>query len=233
MRSIAAAVVMLASVSSCASGAAGGRPVAFKEATLIVEINATDGDAGLQVFLDHEPWRSIAIARPDGTKILDIGTHGRLSSYGLTELFSESSEPPFDRFPLTEFVELFPKGTYEFTGETIEGRKLRSAVKLSHAFPEGPQITSPGPDSQAPSDRIEVRWAPGSQPAGVVVAGYRVIVTRESDPVRVFHADLPATARSLRVPPEFFEPGAEYKAEVLAVEASGNQTLTEVAFTTT
>jgi hypothetical protein len=33
------------------------------------------------------------------------------------------------------------------------------------------------------------------------------------------------------VPTEFLEPKTEYKAEVPAIEASGNQTLTEIAFT--
>jgi hypothetical protein len=33
------------------------------------------------------------------------------------------------------------------------------------------------------------------------------------------------------VPAEFLQRGTEYKAEVLAIEKSGNQTLTELAFT--
>jgi len=43
-------------------------------------------------------------------------------------------------------------------------------------------------------------------------------------------SQLPGTARQLPIPAEFLAPGS-YKAEVLAVEQSGNQTLTEVAFT--
>ena len=34
------------------------------------------------------------------------------------------------------------------------------------------------------------------------------------------------------VPAEFLQRGTEYKAEVLAIEAGGNQTLTEIAFLT-
>jgi hypothetical protein len=33
--------------------------------------------------------------------------------------------------------------------------------------------------------------------------------------------------QSVTVRPEFLEPGAEYKFEVLAIEAGGNQTITE------
>jgi hypothetical protein len=41
---------------------------------------------------------------------------------------------------------------------------------------------------------------------------------------------LPGTTTQLPIPAQFLTPGS-YKAEVLAVEESGNQTLTEVAFT--
>ena len=46
------------------------------------------------------------------------------------------------------------------------------------------------------------------------------------------HFDMPAAARSVTVPPEFIEPDATYKYEVLAIEVSGNQTITETEFDT-
>jgi len=48
-----------------------------------------------------------------------------------------------------------------------------------------------------------------------------------------FQVTLPATARSVTVSPEFVEslPAGENKFEVLAIEASGNQTITEGTFT--
>jgi Integrase core domain len=51
------------------------------------------------------------------------------------------------------------------------------------------------------------------------------------DPLRVLSVDLPARARRLPVPWAFLQRGTEYKVEVLAIEAGGNQTLTEIAFT--
>src|SRR5215208_3689667 len=65
------------------------KPLRLADATMIVEVNATDGDAGLQVFLDGEPWRSMRIVSPTGRRILAVHTRGRLKGYGLTELFSE------------------------------------------------------------------------------------------------------------------------------------------------
>jgi Fibronectin type III domain len=206
----------------------------FKDASLIVEINATDGDAGLQVFLDHDTWRSIAILRPDGTKLLDVSTRDVLSDYGLTELFSESSEPPFSEFPLDEFRKLFPEGDYTFQGETIEGVKIQSTVPLSHAFPEGPTILSPEEESAVAPGELVVRWDPVTEPAGIELVGYQIIVVREDeDPLRTLEADLPPTATEMSVPAEFLEAGTEYKVEVVAIEASGNQTLSEITFSTT
>lgn len=100
----------------------------FKDARLIVETNATDGDAGLQVFMDHEPWRTFAITMPDGTLMTQVLTRGPLVDYGLTELFSESSEPPFTEFPLEEFKQLSPAGEYRFEGCTLEGQPISSTV---------------------------------------------------------------------------------------------------------
>jgi hypothetical protein len=208
-------------------------PEPFKDARLIVETNATDGDAGLQVFLDHEPWRSVAIYRPDGEKLLDVTTRGVLTDYGLTELFSESSEPPFTEFPLAQFTELFPEGDYRYEGCTVDGRTMRSVVPLNHAFPAGPEILSPEEDSTVSAGEVVIRWAQAADQPGVDIVRYQVVLTDEEQaPPRVFSADLPGTASELTVPAGFVTPGVEYKVEVLAVEAGGNQTLTELAFTT-
>src|SRR3970282_2489127 len=92
------------------AGSQGAKAARLADATLVVEVNATDGDAGLQVFLDGEAWRSMRITGPNGRAILAVNTVGRLKGYGLTELFSESSEPPFEVFPLEKFNALFSEG---------------------------------------------------------------------------------------------------------------------------
>jgi hypothetical protein len=70
---------------------AAAKSTRLDEATIIVEVNATDGDAGLQVFLDGDPWRSMTISRPDGQPILDIDAKAQLKGYGLTELFPRAA----------------------------------------------------------------------------------------------------------------------------------------------
>jgi hypothetical protein len=208
-------------------------PVPFKAATLIVETNATDGDAGLQIFLDHEPWRSVTIDGPDGERLLDVTNRGVLIDYGLTELFSESSEPPFTESPLPEFTARFPAGDYRFAGCTVDGQAMRSSVTLTHDFPAGPEILAPEEDSTVAADEVVVRWAPVTDPPGIEIVRHQVLVINEElEPPQVFSADLPATASELRVPIGFLEPDVEYKVEVVAVEAGGNQTVTELTFST-
>jgi hypothetical protein len=122
---------------------AASQPVRLAAATLIIEVNETDGDAGLQFFLDGEPWRSMTISDPNGRVVVDVDAAGRLRGWGLTELFSESNEPPFTEVPLAEFLARFPAGRYSFAGETITGERLLGAARLSHDIPEGPEITAP------------------------------------------------------------------------------------------
>ena len=126
------------------------KPVEFTDARLKVEINATDGDAGLQIFLDGEAWNTMELLDPRGNPIVDVDVTGRAENYGLTELFSESSEPPFTEFPLEQFKELFPEGTYTFTGTTIDGAPMTGTATLTHDFPDGPEILSPAADSKVP-----------------------------------------------------------------------------------
>jgi hypothetical protein len=208
---------------------AASSPARLADATMIVEVNATDGDAGLQVFLDGEPWRSMTISDPDGRAILAINAQGRLKNFGLTELFSESSEPPFDVFPLEEFKALFPEGRYRFAGTTVKGARVMGRATLTHDIPDGPEIISPADGATVAPDNAVAAWNPVTTPAGIDVVGYRAIVTRE-DPLRVFSVDFPASATSVTIPSEFLESGIEYKLEVHAIEASGNQTLTEISF---
>jgi hypothetical protein len=226
-----ALLLLLGLTASLPASTAGAkaRTIPFADARLKIEVNATDGDAGLQLFLDGEPWRAVSLYHPNGRKLVDITAKGPLKNYGLTELFSESSEPSFDVFPLEKFKQLFPEGVYTFRGTTIDGTHLLSSARLTHDIPNGPRILRPRADAEVPRGHVVVAWKPVPIP-GVEIVGYQVVVTRE-EPLRVLSVDLPARARRLPVPAAFLQRGTEYKAEVLAIEAGGNQTLTEIAFT--
>ena len=230
LAAIPTAALAAPDIGSLRKSAAQPESVPFATSELRVEINSTDGDAGLQVDLDGEPWSSIQIAAPNGRTILDIRTRAQLGTFGLTELFSESSEPPFEELPLEEFKAMFPEGMYTFTGRTVDGKRLTGAAELSHAFPAGPTVTSPEEDATVDQGALVVAWE-GADAPGIDIVAYQVIVTGGATD-RTLDAEMPATARSFTVPADFVDGGSEYKLEVLAIEASGNQTLTEVPFFT-
>lgn len=208
---------------------AASNPVRLAAATLIVEVDATAGDAGLQFFLDGEPWRSMTVTAPNGSVIFDVGAQGNLRDFGLTELFSETNEPPFAVFPLERFKALFPEGRYQFAGTTIGGESVVGSARLSHDIPDGPQIVSPADGATVPRTNTVVSWrAPAAAP-GITIVGYRVIVTRDI-PKRVFSAELPAAADRLTVPAEFLQSGTTYELEIQAIEQSGNQTFRTSTF---
>ena len=220
---------MAAAKSGSGFSAAAANPIHLEDATMIIEVNATDGDAGLQAFLDGEPWSSMRISSPDGRTILNVNGEGRLKHFGLTELFTESNEPPFDELPLRKFKKRFPEGKYRFTGRTIEGRKLVGKAKLSHDIPDGPEITSPAEGATVPREGAVASWKPVADSGRIDVVGYRAIVERE-DPLRTFQVELPASVSSVTIPAEYLEADTGYKLEVQAIERGGNQTISEIEF---
>jgi len=70
-----------------------------------------------------------------------------------------------------------------------------------------------------------------TKPNGIKIVQYEVIVSN-ADTGKDLSIELPASATSASIPREFLTPGTEFALEVLAREASGNQTITEVAFRT-
>jgi hypothetical protein len=202
---------------------AAGQPTRLAAATLIIEVNGTDGDAGLQFFLDGDPWNSMTISDQNGNVVVDVDAEGRLKDWGLTELFSESNEPPFSEVPLAEFKARFPEGKYTFVGETIEGEKLVGTARLSHDIPEPPEIISPADGATVDRDGVVARWQAPPEPPGIDIIGYRVIATRE-DPLRVYQVELPASARKVPIPKAFLQSDTEYELEIQAIEESGNWT---------
>jgi hypothetical protein len=206
------------------------RPLELAKSDLFIEINATDGDAGLQLDLDGEPWSQLAIFDPNGRRVMEVAGQGRLRGYGLTGLTFESAEPPFDEVPFARFRARFPEGRYVFRGRTVEGRPLVGAARLTHHIPKGPVLVFPAEDAVVAPEQLVIRWRAAGEPRGVEIVRYQVIVIHERSD-REVAIDLPATATSATVPPEFLSPAGEYKVEVLARERSGNQTITEVPFT--
>jgi len=231
-----ALIVALAGAPLPATAAVGGgddrgndAPIPLEISRLYFEYNSTANDLGVQVALDGENWKRMRISNPKGHSIFEVEGKGGLKKLGLTELFFEGSEPSLNEFPLEQLLALFPKGKYKFSGKTIDGNSLVGSSILTHAVPAGPTVHT----QIGPGDHLVIRWDPvTTTPPGfpnepITIAGYQVIVD-------TFQLTLPATATSVTVSPEFvaaLAPG-EHPFEVLAIEAGGNQTITESSFTT-
>lgn len=215
-----------------------GPVVAIEDARLKFEINATDEDAGIQVFLDADPWKEMSIFDPDGSLIFTTATYGSIGEQGGTELFLESAEPTLAELPLEQLLERFPEGRYRFRGTGLEGERYVGSARLTHDLPDGPTLVSPleGGSPQDPRDTTVV-WEPVDPPNGSPIIGYQVLVVQPETgitalPKVVLDVMMPPTATSMAVPPGFLLPGTEYEWEVLAIEQGGNQTLSSSFFTT-
>lgn len=213
--------------------------VPYSQTKIIIEVNATAGDGGIQIFLDGTGWNRLEVSDPNGQDVLEVSGRGSVGTTGITELFFESAEPSFEDLPLPQLLARFAAGRYSFKGLTVDGKPLSGAATLSHSIPAGPRVFSPAEGSTVNSSfPVLVDWDPvfSSYPgtsAPVTISGYQVIVERvKPQPLLVFSVFLPATVTQVTVPPEFIQANADYILEVLAIEESGNQTITESSFST-
>ena len=175
------------------------------EADIHIEINDTDGDAGIQIFLDAGGWDRMTVRDPDGNTILAISGSGSVGLQGITELFLESAEPSFDEQPLADFLGLFPEGIYRFRGRTTEGRRLRGRAELTHILPAAPALIFPiGGEDVDPDDAV-FEWFLVPDPPGGEIVGYHVVVECEEPELIIFEVDVGPTVSSITVPPEFLD----------------------------
>ncbi len=213
--------------------------VDINDARLKFEINATDEDGGIQVFLDADPWKWMSIFDPRGRMIFLSTARGSIGKQGGTELFLESGEPEFSELSLEELLERFPEGDYRFRGRGIEGEIFVGTAALSHNLPDGPVLVSPleGGEPVDPNNATVV-WEPVAAANGSPIIAYQVLVVQPESsfpaiPKIVLDVMMPATATSMAVPPGFLLPDTVYEWEALAIEESGNQTLSSSFFKTT
>jgi hypothetical protein len=224
--------VALAIAGGPANASGPNAPVELDEARIIIEMNSTDEDVGIQIFFDGGPWRRMTVKDPNGKIIFDVEGIANLRKQGLTELFFESEEPSLDDVPLAEFLARFPEGEYEFSGVTLDGQKLVGTATFTHSIPDGPSIVTPAKrGAEVDPKKAVIEWDPVVTPSGIQIVAYQVIV-EGGKPARTFSVHLPATATKVTIPREFLEPGRRYKFEVLAIEVGGNQTITESFFRT-
>jgi hypothetical protein len=241
---ILSAVVLLMAAVVYARSNGSAAEIPLKEAKLNIEHNATDEDTGFQGFIDSEGWRRLDISGPHG-QVLAFEGKGSLAELGLTELFFETVEPANADTPIEQILAKLPEGNYTIAGSAQEnGESLgqtSGTALLTHDLPAGPELVSPEEDSTVPTRGVVARWKPVSRTITgepVKIVAYQLIIEKDVDPhphlIGKFGLSmyLPPSVTSIPVPNGFLEPRTAYNWEVLAIERSGNQTLSSASFQT-
>jgi hypothetical protein len=216
----------------------------FPEAELFFELNDTDGDLGIHASIDGGPWTSLAVEGPNERLLLDVISRGRLRNQGMTQLFFESAEPPFDELDPEVFFRRFPEGVYEIEGRAQGGGTLESTVVLSHVLAARPENillsgtpaaencdADPLPVVQSP---VLIRWDPVTEshptigkPGAIEIQRYQLFVEREDVKLSL---DLPPSVTEFEVPAGVTDEPGVYKFEIIARAANGNNTAVESCF---
>ena len=215
-------------------------------ADIFFELNASARDVGVHASLDATSWKELEILDPRGRQVVEVKPRGGARQIGLTELFFEGEEPSLREVPFSRFLALFPQGRYIFRGITTDNQPLRSTDSLTADLPCPVRLTTPAADGRVSLDALTVRW---TAPSGtyepdrqfcrsrdsIRLSGFQVVVEiakEERDFLREFSVVLSPRARQVRVPAQFLREAARFpdtilKVEVLALERSGNKTITE------
>ncbi len=235
MTTIKCALPIVLLIALITAGPVKAEIIEWDDLKVIIEINATDGDAGFHALADAGAWRWFRIDDPDGNKILAMRATGILMEQGLTENFFESAEPlcePDEEEPdelvvtFAEFIMRFPEGDYLFRANTNDGDRVKGLAELTYNLPAAPDI-SMTEDSEQPIDEVIIEWAPGTDlgekchdqslvddgtiadPADVEIVGWEVVVEPDddeaADPNRKFSVQLPPDQTSVLVSAEYLE----------------------------
>lgn len=226
-----------------------GKSTKIATAKLIIEYNATDADIGVHGAFDDDGWKRLCVFDPTGRPVLHVGPRGQLLDLTMAGIFFESREPPESEFSFADLRAAFPEGGYTVRGESFDGTILVGSATFTHDVPAEPVITAPSLAEDpkgtradpVPLDGLVIDWDPVTRTVDggpVSITGYEVIVTKEEhdDPNGfsrpIYDVHVPATVDRLPVPRQFLQPDTVYELEVLALEVSGNQTISVGFFKT-
>jgi len=224
------------------------RGAELSEAELFFELNDTDGDLGIHSSIDGGPYVLLEINNPADQTIFIVKAQGRLAAQGLTQLFLESAEPPFDKLAPEVFFNRFPEGEYEIEATNRKGVEFGATVKLSQVLAapvdnvtvNGVEAAEDCDDPNLPivSKPITIDWDPvtTSHPeigksGPVEIVRYQFFVEQGED--LKFGVDLPPTQTKFRVPSEIIALGNKnepFKFEIIARTADLNNTAIENCF---
>ena len=218
-----------------------GKKVTIATAKLIIEYNSTDNDIGVHGAFDDQGWSELCVYDPNGKLVLAVKPQSQLKDLTMGGIFFESREPPAEEFSFKDLAAKFPEGKYKIRAQSFDGTILTGTATFTSDVPAAPIVTTPVDGAVVPTTGLSIRWEDVTETVNgdpITITGYEVIVTKinHDDPngfsQPIFDVHIPPDRNALSVPLEFLEPGTEYELEVLALEESGNQTITVSSFTT-
>jgi hypothetical protein len=240
----APALLCTGALAALGAGSSTASDVPLKDAKLNIEHNATDKDTGFQGFIDSEGWRQLEVRGPSGD-VLAFEGRGSLGQLGLTELFFETVEPENAKVPVDEMLAKLPEGNYTIAGpgqeNGISTGQTSGTAWLTHDIPAGPKLVSPREGAHVPVRGVVARWRPVTKTITgkpVKVIAYQLIIEKDVEPHRHMIGKLglsmylPRSVTHIEVPDGFLQRRTAYNWEVLAIERSGNQTLSSGSFRT-
>ncbi|MCI0609705.1 MAG: fibronectin type III domain-containing protein [Anaerolineae bacterium] len=218
-----------------------GETVTIATAKLIIEYNSTDNDIGVHGAFDDRGWSELCVYDPNGKQVLAVKPQAQLKDLTMGAIFFESREPPGAEFSFEDLKAKFPEGQYQVRGITFDGKRLTGSATFTHNVPAPPTVISPLEGDVVSLTDLVIKWEDVTETIDgepITITGYEVIIVKidHNDPHGfsrpIFDVHVPPDRNALAVPVEFLEPGTEYELEVLALEESGNQTITVSSFTT-
>ena len=193
-------------------------PFELDGSRIIVEHNATNGDAALIVEADtHTPLSMLELRNLDGAPMLRLQSRaGQLLGLGTFTVESADGDLP-------GLMARCPAGVYPMYAKLSNGRRAWGEALLSHEMPAAPQILWPTAGALVDGDALTLSWvaAPGA-------IEYRIGLEQGDTDTMIVR--VAGGTESLIVPPGVLAPGQLSKVEVIAVGANGNRTAVEVEF---
>lgn len=205
-----------------AKGNESGEAGSFRELSIRIETNATDGDAEVVIVAKNGVGlKELKLRAPNGKTPLSLISK-TAPQLGQAQVLVESAEPSLD-----EIKTAYPAGIYEFKGKTVDGEELEGEVTLSHALLPAPVITTPSNEATGvPVNGLVVTW-----PAVAGATGY-FFELKDEESGAALKVDLSASVTSFPIADGLLQPDTDYEISLGAIEMNGNRTFVQIVFHT-
>ena len=198
--------------------------MAFDDAEIIFEQNATDGDVEVVIFAKLEEsdagMQQFWLYGPNGKVVYEFTSPKKGNNIGGREVVVESPEPA----DLTIVKNAYPEGTYTFIATSFDKDWFVSTAYLSHELPDV-SITFPVADTEVSVWAFDVTWEAITDSTEKFIVE---LVNEDSDLEEELLVDIPADRNSFRAPEDWMVAGSEYQVVVGIVNEFGNKTFREI-----